>query len=171
MQHVKGVLIALGIAAVVVFLLSLLIPQQMVLIQETIVNEPQDSVYSFIKEKENLQTWVTDLNGLRLEEKLTANKNYEELTFTGHDKSHYRLEFYNSDRAKGLEIRYFKEDEKKAVFFITTKSQGAQTIVSLQQFWNLGINPFSKLIAFKSKKKSQEVLERDLTKLKKRIEN
>ena len=55
---------------------------------------------------------MTDLNGLRLEEKHTANKNYEELTFTGHDKSHYRLEFYNSARAKCLEIRYLKENEK-----------------------------------------------------------
>ncbi len=165
-QHVKGVLIALGIAVVLAFLLSLLIPQQLVLVEETVVNQPQDSVYAFIKDKNNLQTWVTDLNGLHLEQK-SAN----EFIFKGRDEQLYRLEFYESDRAKGIEIRYFKAEEKKAVFVLSTKAQGNQTIVKQQQFWNLGINPFKKLLGFKSKDKSIELMERDMLRLKKRIEN
>lgn len=165
-QHVKGVLIALGIAAVLLFLLSLLIPQQLVLVNETVVNKNQQSTYDFIKEKSNLQSWVTDLNGLLLEEKDSTT-----LIFKGRDEQLYRLEFYDSDRAKGIEIRYFKNEEKKAVFVLSTKSQGEQTIIKQQQYWNLGINPFKKLLGFKSKEKSLDVMSRDMTKLKKRIEN
>ena len=165
-QHVKGVLLALGIASVLLFLLSLLIPQQLVLTQEIVINQSQDSVYSYINDKKNIQNWMSDLKGLNLNV-----KNDHELIFKGRDEHLYRLEFLSANKAKGLEIQYFKEEEKKGVFVFYTKSQGNQTILTHQQFWNVGLNPVKKLLAFKSKKSTLEIIKKDLIQLKKTIEN
>lgn len=165
-QHIKGVLIATGIAVALIFGLSLIIPQQIVLQQEVIVNQPQDTVFQFLNNPENMNVYFPNLVGLTMEDKGGGD-----FVFEGHDGELYRLELRSANKAKGVELTYYKNDDKKGMFLLTTKKREGQTLLMQTQFWNLGYNPLVRLWGHQTKDKSQEKLEDEMIYLKKVLEN
>lgn len=145
-DHIKGVLIALGIAIVVIFALSLLMPQQIVIEDEVVINKSQDSVYLFLKEPKHVKHLFGDLEKVVLQEKESGT-----FVFKGGDGELYQLEVKAADQANGIEVNYFKSGEKTGVFIFKTKAFQNQTLLSQVQFWNLGLNPITKLLGHKTK--------------------
>ncbi len=165
-QHTKGVLIALVTAVAGIMLLSLLMPQQIVLKKDVVINAPSDSVFTYFKNPSNFPIWMNGLSGIQ-----TEIKDDNTLVYVGRDDEMHTIETSVADKALGIEVIHYKEGEKKGVFLIQAKPQGNQTIVTQTQFWNLGLNPFTKLLANKTKEKSEEALKRDMYSLKNTIEN
>lgn len=166
LEHTKGVIKATLVAILIVFGLSLIIPQQIVLQHELVVNLSQDSVFSYLSDESNIRVYFPNLQGIDLEKKGEG-----EYVFKGHDDLLYRIELKSADRAKGVEITYFKEDEKAGVFLFTTRDQNNQTLFSQTQFWNLGYNPIMKLLGHQTKQESQDRLEDEMIAIKRIFEN
>jgi hypothetical protein len=164
-QHTKGVLKALVIAIVAIFGLSLIIPQQIALQHDIVVNLSQDSVFKFLENGENMKSYFPNLKGLKIEYKGDGD-----FVFIGHDGDLHRLELRTANKAKGVELTYYSDDDKKGVFLLTTKKYNNQTLLMQTQFWNLGYNPLAKLLGHQTKKESQEKLEDEMIILKSILE-
>jgi len=160
-QHTKGVLIATGIAIALIFGLSLIIPQQIVLQHELVVNSPQDSVFHFLENANNMKSYFPNLEGIKMEDKGEGD-----FVFEGHDGELYRIELRVANKAKGVELSYYKNDDKKGVFLLTTKKHNEQTLLSQTQFWNLGYNPLTKILGHQTKDESLGNLQDEMIKLK-----
>ena len=165
-QHTKGVLIALVSAVAGIMLLSLLMPQQIVLKKDVIINASSDSVFTYFKNPDNFSTWMHGLSGIK-----TEMKEDNTLIYVGRDEEMHSMVTSVADKALGIEVVHYKDGDKKGVFLIQAKAQGNQTIVTQTQFWNLGLNPFTKLLANKTKDKSEAALQEDMYSLKNAIEN
>lgn len=165
MQHVKGVLVAAGIALLIVYLLSLFMASQLVLTKEIVINKNDDVVFNYVQNAENSPLWINDIKGVQL-----IDKGAGVYVFEGNDGGLYSFEFNIARNAKGLEISYFDGEDKEALFIIKCKSYGEQTVVQVVQYWNLGMNPFTKLLAYKTKEQSEGRLEDDLITLKNTLE-
>lgn len=165
MRHVKGILIALVVAVVGIFLLSLLMSQQLVLQKEVVVNANVDSVFTYLSNHNNLTQWIGDLKGIETEDKGDGR-----MIFEGRDQGLYAIESNIATNAKGVEFTYFKGEDVKAVFIYQARGADGQTVVSAVQHWDVGLNPFTKLLAYKTKDKSEEALENDLIALKMQLE-
>jgi len=164
-QHTKGVIKALIIAVIAIFGLSFFMPSQIVLQQELVVNVSQDDVFTFLEDGNNIKSYFPNLEGITLEDK--GDGDY---IFIGHDDALYRLELKVSDKAKGVELTYYKEDDKKGVFVFTTVKSEDQTMLSQTQFWNLGYNPITKLLGHQTKDESEDRLLDEMIKLKEMLE-
>ena len=160
-EHTKGVLKATAVAVIIVFGLSLFIPQQIVLQHELLVNESQDNVFKFLENPENMSDYFPNLVGIVMEDKGGGD-----FVFIGHDGELYRIELRTATQAKGVELTYYRNDEKQGMFLLTTKQTKSQTMLSQTQFWNLGYNPLTKLLGHQTKKESQDDLEDAMIKLK-----
>ena len=68
-EHTKGIVKALVIAVVAIFGLSLIIPQQIALQHEIVINLHQDSVFNFLEDGTNMQSYFPNLKGLVIEDK------------------------------------------------------------------------------------------------------
>jgi hypothetical protein len=164
-QHTKGVIKALVVAVIAIFGLSFFMPSQIVLQKELVVNVPQEEVFSFLEDGGNIKSYFPNLEGVILED-----KGYGDYIFIGHDDALYRLELRVADKAKGVELTYYKEDEKKGVFLFTTLKSENQTMLSQTQFWNLGYNPITKLLGHQTKDQSEDKLLDEMINLKETIE-
>jgi uncharacterized membrane protein len=165
-QHAKGVLIALVTAVAGILLLSLLMSEQIVLKKDIVINAPSDSVFTYFKDPKNFPVWMNGLKGIK-----TEVKEDNTLIYIGRDEKMHSMVTSVADKALGIEVTYYKEESKTGVFLIQAKAQGNQTIVTQTQFWNLGVNPFTKLLANKTKDKSEQALKQDMYSLKNAIEN
>ncbi|MFT6717218.1 MAG: hypothetical protein ACJA0Q_001869 [Saprospiraceae bacterium] len=165
-QHTKGIFKASVIAIALVFGLSLIIPQQLVLQHELVVNSSQDTVFEFLENPENMKLYFSNLQGLQMEDKGDGD-----FIFEGHDGELYRLEHRSASKAKGVEITYYKNEDKQGVFLLTTKKHNGQTLLLQTQFWNLGYNPLTKLMGHQTKDKNQENLQDEMIKLKELLED
>jgi len=164
-QHTKGVLVATGIAIALIFGLSLIIPQQVVLQHEIVVNSAQDSVFQFIANAKNMKSYFPNLKGIEMEDKGDGD-----FVFEGHDGGLYRIELRTANKAKGVELSYYRNDNKEGVFLLTTKKHNEQTLLSQVQYWNLGYNPITKLLGHQTKDESQDNLQDEMIRLKSIIE-
>lgn len=164
-EHTKGVLKALVIAIVAIFVLSLIMPQQIALQHEIVINLSQDSVFKYLENGDNIKSYFPNLKGLKIEDKGEGD-----YVFIGHDGELHRLELRAANKAKGVELTYFNDDDKKGVFLLTTQKYNGQTMLMQTQFWNLGYNPLARLWGHQTKKESQEKLEDEMIILKSILE-
>lgn len=164
-DHVRGVLIALGIAIVSIFGLSLMMSSQVIVQEDVVVNQPDSTVYNFLRDEGNLRLWISELEGIELREKSGGNYQYVGANSALHD-----LQIYTFDKNQSVELNFFKDGEKIAVFNLICDKVGEQSLVKISQFWYIGVNPISKLMAYNMDEQLEEKLKDDLYRLKLEIE-
>ena len=166
LQHAKGVIIAFLIAVASIFLLSFLMPSQIVIQKRVLVKESPAITYVHLKDIKEYTQWMSGLSGRKIDFP-SENK----LLFEGDDHQIHEFEVVVFDQSKSVEITYYQEKEKKAVLILTTSKVEGGTWINYQQIWDLGWNPITKLLALRTRDQSEEVLLDELLELKSIIEN
>lgn len=164
-QHIKGVLIALIVAVASVFLLSLLMPSQIVLEQKVFVRAKPEKCYLELKNKQGYQEW---LEGLRNQKLDLSKKN--EILINSKDGNLYRMKASWFPKRNSVEWLYFKEEDKQAVLMLTVNGNQEGSWIKFQQIWDLGWNPIAKLIALRSREETERNMSNELIQLKSIIE-
>lgn len=165
LQHAKGVIIAFLIAVASIFLLSFLMPSQIVIQKRILVNESPLNAYEHLKDMRGYALWMAGLKGRKID-----FPSQEKLLFEGEDQQIHELEVITFDKERSVEITYYQEKEKKAVLVLAASKVEGGTWINYQQIWDLGWNPIAKLMALRTREQSEEVLLDELLELKSVIE-
>ena len=110
-QHVKGVLIAIGSAIVILFVVSFFVGSEVRVSKSYVLNSKVDSVYAFLKNPKNFQKW---LDGSQ-EFKVNYLKEDGGIQYEGFQGDLHTFRYLTIDKINGLEIVYKREDDEMAV--------------------------------------------------------
>ena len=110
-QHVKGILIAIGSAIVILFVVSFFVGSEVRVSKSYVLNNKVDSVYTFLKDPKNFQKW---LDGSQ-EFKVNYLKEDGGIQYEGFQGDLHTFRYLTIDKINGLEIVYKREDDEMAV--------------------------------------------------------
>lgn len=161
-QHVIGTLIAAVVAFLILLAINLLMPSQMVVTKSVVMNQSMEQVMPYLSTPDSVARWYKELNGARFIQKPNTNR-YQ---FVGQDGEMHELVFTAEMQDGKSKMEYYSKGEKKAIFFFQAKPKEEQTVVEVRQFWNLGWNPLSKLMAKGREEETEKTLQINLLALK-----
>jgi uncharacterized protein YndB with AHSA1/START domain len=164
-QHIIGTLIAAVGAVLLLVLVNFAMPSQMVLNERVVIQASKEAVFPFVSNPDSMALWYDDIKGYSFSQKPGSHR-YQ---FLGKDNQMHELKILGEKSDGKVKIEYYQADEKKAVFFFELLSNGDETIVKVEQFWNVGWNPLAKLMANGREEEMVKLLKRDLIELKKRF--
>ena len=164
-QHIKGVVLAFIIALAGIFLLSFLMPSQLVLEEQILVQAGPEVCYQELEQKEGYSKWIVGLKGKKLDFSLS-----DQIVIEGEDGHLYRMQASWFPKKNSVEWLYFKGDEKQAVLILTVKGNEEGSWVKFQQIWDLGWNPIAKLMALRTREETEMQMSSELLELKSIIE-
>lgn len=161
-QHVKGVLIAIISATILLFIISFFVGDEIRVSKSYIINSRSDSLYKFIKSPSNFKSLLSGTDNFEIEYlKKGLGVQYE-----GFDLNIHTFKYRAFDNILGLELTYIKEGLDQAVFkYKIIPSQGA-SIVEFEKIWRVGSNPLVKLFSLGLDEDVEEGMKNDIKKLK-----
>ena len=164
-QHVKGILIAIGSAIVILFVVSFFVGSEVRVSKSYVLNNKVDSVYTFLKDPKNFQKW---LDGSQ-EFKVNYLKEDGGIQYEGFQGDLHTFRYLTIDKINGLEIVYKREDDEMAVikFKATAKNNG--TILEYEKVWKISNNPIVKVVSMNLDEDIEEGMKKDIKRLKKEL--
>ena len=165
-QHLRGVLIAIASATVLLFVVSFFVGDEIRVNKTYVVNSSADSVYAFIKSPENFNKFIegTDVFDISF---LADNKGVQ---YEGFDGELHQFKYVCFDNFKGLELSYFKEGEKLAVFKIKARPKENATLIEYEKIWKINFNPLNKIISLIADEDIEAGMKKDIYNIKKELE-
>tara|TARA_B110000211_G_C13983507_1_gene510591 strand:- start:19 stop:534 length:516 start_codon:yes stop_codon:yes gene_type:complete len=165
-QHIKGVLLAIVSATVLLFAISFFVGSQILVNHDIIINADKDKVFNYVKQPENFLNWIEGSEGIIA--KPTANG--KGIQYIGFNEKLHTFNFFVSETASGVEINYTRENELVAVFKIQVKQKAEGCIVVYEKIWNISDNPLTKLFSMSMDEDIEVGMQKELMSLKKIIE-
>ena len=165
-QHLKGVLIAITSATVLLFVISFFVGDEIRVNKSFVVNSSADSVYSFIKSPKNFNKFIEGSDAFDISF-LADNKGVQ---YEGFDGYLHQFKYACFDKSKGLELSYYKEGEKLAIFKMKAKPKKNATIIEYEKIWKINFNPLTKILSLKADEDIEEGMKKDIFKIKRELE-
>lgn len=165
-QHVKGVLIAICTATVLLFVVSFFVGDEVRVTNSYVINKNADSLFQIIKKPENFKKIIDGSEDFDL----VSIKNGIGIQYEGFDSKLHTFKYKSFDKLLGLELSYFKEGEEQAVFKYKLIPKESGTVLEYEKIWKLSGNPLSKLLSIGVDEDIDEGMKKDIKKLKKSIQ-
>tara|TARA_Y100000589_G_scaffold3897_3_gene3485 strand:+ start:1017 stop:1526 length:510 start_codon:yes stop_codon:yes gene_type:complete len=165
-QHIKGVIIAVLSATVLLFVVSLFVGNQIRVTKTYVVNSNCDSVYNFIKSPTNFKNLLSGTDDFQIE----FLKNNAGVQYEGFDLNIHTFKYRTFDNILGLELTYIKEGEDQAVFKYKITPIENASILEYEKIWRIGSNPLVRIFSLGLDEDVEEGMKKDINKLKKAVE-
>ena len=164
-QHVRGVLIAIGSAVAILFVISFFVGSEVRVSKSYVINSKVDSVYAFLKNPKNFQKW---LDGSQ-----EFNVNYLKedggVQYEGCQGDLHTFRYLTIESVNGLEIVYKREDEEMAVIKFKASEKNNGTILEYEKIWKISNNPIVKVVSLNLDEDIEEGMKKDIKRLKKEL--
>lgn len=164
-DHIKGVLVALASATVIIYVISFFVGSQLTVDTEVVLNAEADSVFNYMKEPANFGEWMSGTEDLRIE----VNKKNNGVKYVGYDEYMHAFTYKVSNSAKGFEIHYRKEDEEMAIFKVQIKPLADGCMINYVKIWNISSNPLTRLFSTSLDEDVLAGMKKDLASVKKKF--
>jgi len=165
-QHIKGVLIAIVSATVILFAISLFVGSQIIVHRDIVVNADRDGVFNYLKQPKNFPNWMEGTDGIVIKE--TANGNG--IQYIGFDEKLHTFKYLVSETAVGVEINYERDNELTAIFKLQVKQKADGSVVFYEKIWNVSDNPLTKIFSLSMDEDIEMGMKKELMNLKLLIE-
>ena len=165
-QHVKGVIIAVLSATVLLFVVSLFVGNQIRVTKTYVINSNCDSVYNFIKSPTNFKNLLSGTDNFQIE----FLKNNAGVQYEGFDLNIHTFKYRTFDNILGLELTYIKEGEDQALFKYKVTPRENASILEYEKIWRIGSNPLVRIFSSGLDEDVEEGMKKDIKKLKKAVE-
>lgn len=142
-DHVKGVLIAVLSASVLLFVIGFFVGDEVRVAKSAVVKNKSDSVFTFISSPRNFQKWAQGAEDFQVEY-LPENAG---LQYIGLDENLHQFKYKSFAKTNGLEITYKRNGEDMAVYKmkLTPKTEGV--VVDYVKIWRISSNPLAKIVS------------------------
>ncbi|MBL56744.1 MAG: hypothetical protein CMP61_06120 [Flavobacteriales bacterium] len=165
-QHIKGVLVAIVSATLILFVISFFAGSEVRVNKTYVINASADSVYAFIKSPKNFKKFIEGGDAFEIDY-LPDSKGVQ---YEGFDGNLHQFKYACFDNAKGLELSYFKEGENMALYKMKAKSKEKATLIEYEIIWRIGVNPLSKILSLAADEDIEAGMKKDIANLKKELE-
>tara|TARA_B100000401_G_C52788940_1_gene712388 strand:+ start:399 stop:908 length:510 start_codon:yes stop_codon:yes gene_type:complete len=165
-QHVKGVIIAVLSATILLFVVSLFVGNQIRVTKTYVINSNCDSVYNFIKSPTNFKNLLSGTDDFQIE----FLKNNAGVQYEGFDLNIHTFKYRTFDNILGLELTYIKEGEDQALFKYKVTPRENASILEYEKIWRIGSNPLVRIFSLGLDEDVEEGMKKDIKKLKKAVE-
>ncbi|MBI35062.1 MAG: hypothetical protein CMP67_06830 [Flavobacteriales bacterium] len=165
-QHIKGVLLAIVSATLILFIISFFVGSEIRVSKSYVINTSPDSVYSYIKSPKNFKTIVSGTEEFQIE----LLKNNEGVQYEGFDLNLHTFKYRSFDNILGLELTYVREGEAQAVFKYKISPRENASILEYEKIWRIGSNPLVKIFSLSMDEDIEEGMKNDVVKLKNALE-
>jgi hypothetical protein len=164
-QHVKGVIIALISATLLLFVISFFVGDEVRVSKSYVINSKSDSIYQFIKSPDNFKSLLSGTDNFEIE----FLKKQIGVQYEGIDLNIHKFKYRTFDNILGLELTYVKEGQIQAVFKYKIIPQAKASIVEFEKVWRVGSNPLVKLFSIGLDEDVEEGMKKDIKKLKRAL--
>jgi hypothetical protein len=161
-QHIKGVIIALISATVLLFIISFFVGDEIRVSKSYVIKHSSDVLYKFIKKPSNFKSLISGSDDLQIE----FLKNEMGVQYEGFDLNIHTFKYRSFDKILGLELTYIKEGQDQAVFKYKIIPQQSASIIEFEKVWRVGSNPLVKLFSIGFNEDVEEGMNKDIKKLK-----
>mgnify|MGYP001160858754 FL=1 len=165
-QHVKGVVIALISATVLLFTISFFVGDEIRVSKSYVINSKSHSIYKFIKSPANFKSLLSGTDNFEIE----FLKKETGVQYEGVDLNIHTFKYRAFDNILGLELTYMKEGQNQAIFKYKIIPQQKASIIEFEKIWRIGSNPLVKLFSIGLDEDVEEGMKKDIKKLKKALE-
>ena len=165
-QHIKGVLLAIVSATVLLFVISFFVGSQILVNHDIIINSDKEKVFNYVKQPQNFLNWIEGSEGINAK----PTSNGKGIQYIGFNDKLHTFNFFVSENASGVEINYTKEGDLVAVFKVQVKQKSDGCIVIYEKIWNVSDNPLTKLFSLSMDEDIRVGMKKELMTLKKLIE-
>ena len=165
-QHVKGVIIAVLSATVLLFVVSLFVGNEIRVTKTYVINSNCDSVYNFIKTPSNFKNLLSGTDDFQIE----FLKNDAGVQYEGFDLNIHTFKYRTFDNIRGLELTYIKEGEEQAVFKYKITHRENASLLEYEKKWRIGSNPLVRIFSLGLDEDVEEGMKKDINKLKEAVE-
>jgi hypothetical protein len=164
-QHVKGVVIALMSATLLLFIISFFVGDEVRVSKSYVINSKSDSIYQFIKSPNNFKSLLSGTDNFEIE----FLKKETGVQYEGVDLNIHKFKYRTFDNILGLELTYMKEGQNQAVFKFKIVPQEKASIIEFEKVWRIGSNPLVKLFSIGLDEDIEEGMKKDISKLKRAL--
>jgi len=165
-QHVKGVIIAVFSAIVLLFIVSFFVGSEVRVLKTYVINSNSDSIYNYIKSPSNFKTLLSGTDDFEIE----LLKNDAGVQYEGFDLNIHTFKYRPFDKILGLELTYIREGQDEAVFKYRVIPKENASILEYEKVWRVGSNPLIKIFSLSLDEDVEEGMKKDVKKLKKALE-
>tara|TARA_Y100000766_G_scaffold273189_1_gene273836 strand:+ start:570 stop:1088 length:519 start_codon:yes stop_codon:yes gene_type:complete len=165
-QHVKGVIIAVFSAIVLLFIVSFFVGSEVRVLKTYVINSNSDSIYNYIKSPSNFKTLLSGTDDFEIE----LLKNDAGVQYEGFDLNIHTFKYRPFDKILGLELTYIREGQDEAVFKYRVIPKENASILEYEKVWRVGSNPLIKIFSLGLDEDVEEGMKKDVKKLKKALE-
>ena len=165
-QHVKGVLLAVISATVILFSISFFVGSKILVNHDIIINSDTEKVFNYVKQPNKFLNWIEGVEGV----KAAPTSDGKGIQYIGFNDKLHTFNFIVSRSASGIEINYKKENELVAVFKIQVRQKEEGCVVFYEKIWNVSDNPLTKLFSLTMDEDIKEGMKKELTNLKNLLE-
>lgn len=165
-QHVKGVIIAIVSATVILFSISFFVGDQITVDHDLVINASKEEVFNYLKDAKNFKEWMYGTEGIDPKPMVRG----EGIQYIGYEKKMHTFKYLVSESATGLEIHYDKDEEPQAIFQIQILQKDEGCLVKYVKMWNIGSNPLSKVFSLSMDEDILEGMKKDLMNVKLKME-
>jgi hypothetical protein len=142
-QHIKGVLIAIFSATVILFAISFFVGSQIVVHRDIVVNADKSAVFNYVKQPKNFPNWMEGTDGIVVKETTNGNG----IQYIGFDEKLHTFKYLVSETASGVEISYQRNNELTAIFKLQVKQKSDGSVLFYEKIWNVSNNPLTKIFS------------------------
>lgn len=164
-QHVKGVLIAILSATVLLFVVSFFVGDEVRVSKTYVIKAPADSVYSFISNPENFKGIIAGSDDF----KISFLKKGIGVQYEGYDSKLHTFRYKTFDNQLGLELIYIREEEEEAVFRYKLNPKENGSLLEYEKVWRIGGNPVTKMLSLGLDEDIEAGMKKDIDKIKKEL--
>ena len=165
-QHIKGVILALISATVILFSISFFVGSKISVNHDIIINSNIEKVFNYVIQPDKFLNWIEGVEGVKAEPTLDGKG----IQYIGFNKNLHTFNFIVSRSASGVEINYKRENKLVAVFKIQVRQKEQGCIVFYEKIWNVSDNPLTKLFSLSMDEDIKEGMKKELTNLKNILE-
>lgn len=142
-DHVKGVLLAILSAGILLFVIGFFVGSEVRVAKSAVVKNNADSVFTFVSTPQNFQKWIQGADEFNVEY-LPENKG---LQYIGLDENLHQFKYKAFTKTNGLEITYKRNGEDMAIYKmkIIPKTEGA--VIEYVKVWRISENPLAKIVS------------------------
>lgn len=165
-QHLKGVIIAIFSATILLFVISFFVGHEVRVNKSFVFQEESDSLYNFMKDPKNFKNLVSGTD----EVEISFLKKGIGVQYEGFDKSLHTFKYQVFDKSLGLELLYIKEEEEQAIFKYRLNPKKSGTLLEFEKVWKISLNPLTKLLSIGVDEDIEAGMKLDMKKLKQAIQ-
>lgn len=165
-QHVKGVLLAISSAIVLLFVISFFVGDEIRVSKSYVINAPADSVFNFISSPKNFG----DLIDGGKEFNVTYLKENSGVQYEGFDGRLHSFKYKAFPSQFGLEIIYVREGEEQAIYKYKATKKESGTLLDFVKTWRISPNPLTKIISIGGDEDIEAGMLKEIKSIKKQLE-